>query len=348
MGLRDDGMSVHGPDGSYDDSDSTYNKYLHSKGYKGENPWHDYANSGVDEQLNIKSGFEMVNASMPANVREEDSETTWLTSEMINWLDQRYSSNRSDGSDASDTPWCVHLSFIKPHWPYIVPAPYHSMYTQDQVLPVVQGKREYSAAHPVLKAFQNGVVGSTAASEQARKKYIPAYMGLVKQCDDQLGRLLDYLRDSGRLDDTLLVLTSDHGDYLGDHYLGEKGLWHDCSVKVPLIIMDPDESADATRGTHSSEMVEAIDLLPTFLDVQAGDGEAAKRRHVLEGHSLLPLLRQVSVEKSSDSSSTWRDHAISEYDFSMVPIRDVLGLTCLLYTSPSPRDATLSRMPSSA
>ena len=323
MGLRDDGMSVHGPDGSYDDNESAYNKFLKSKGYSADNPWHDNANAGVDENLNVKSGFELINSSMPANVREEDSETPWLTGQMIEWLEQRYDKN----SESSDTPWCVHLSFIKPHWPYIVPAPYHSMYTQDQVIPVVQGDGEYSDAHPVLKAFQNGAVGTTAASEEARKKYIPAYMGLVKQCDDQLGRLLDYLRDSGRLDDTIVVLTSDHGDYLGDHYLGEKGLWHDCSVKVPLIIMDPDEAADATRGTCCDELVEAIDLLPTFVDVQAGDGEAATRSHVLEGHSLLPLLRQNPGKKQSNTSSVWRDHAISEYDFSMVPIREVLGLT---------------------
>jgi len=61
--------------------------------------------------------------------------------------------------------------------------------------------------------------------------------------------------------------------------------------------------------------------------VQAGDGEAATRSHVLEGHSLLPLLRSKKGQKQSDSSLVWRDHAISEYDFSMVPIRETLGLS---------------------
>ena len=304
MGLRDDGMSVHGPDGSYDDNESAYNKFLKSKGYSADNPWHDNANAGVDENLNVKSGFELINSSMPANVREEDSETPWLTGQMIEWLEQRYDKN----SESSDTPWCVHLSFIKPHWPYIVPAPYHSMYAQDQVIPVVQGDGEYSDAHPVLKAFQNGAVGTTAASEEARKKYIPAYMGLVKQCDDQLGVLLDYLESSGRMDDTMIVLTSDHGDYLGDHWLGEKDLFHECSVKVPLIIYDPSDNANATRGTVCDELVESIDLTATFIETAGG----VVPGHIVEGKSLLPFLhKQTPVQ--------WRDYVISEYDYSATP-----------------------------
>ena len=82
-------------------------------------------------------------------------------------------------------------------------------------------------------------------------------MGLIKQCDDQLGRLLDYLDSTDRMKDTMIVLTSDHGDYLGDHWLGEKDLFHDASARVPLIIYDPSEAADTTRGTVCDELVEA-------------------------------------------------------------------------------------------
>ena len=95
----------------------------------------------------------------------------------------------------------------------------------------------------------------------AMDRMIPAYMGLIKQCDDQLGRLFDYLRESGRSEDTLVVLTSDHGDYLGDHHLGEKGLFHDCSLKVPLIVLDPDPAADEKRGSVCDELVEALSLI---------------------------------------------------------------------------------------
>ena len=322
LGLRDDGMVCQGPDGGYDDNDSAYNLYLKSKGYSGDNPWHDYANSGVDENLNVKSGFELINTSMPANVREEDSETAWLTDCMIEWLEDR--KQHSAGSDAK--PWCVHLSYIKPHWPFIVPKPYHDMYSKEQILPVAKSEQELQNQHPVLAAFRKGIVAQTSTSDEARDRVVPAYMGLVKQCDDHLGRLMDYLRKSGLMENTTVVLTSDHGDYLGDHYLGEKGLFHDCSVKVPLIIMDPDPSADSSRGSVCDELVEAIDLLPTFLDTHTDESTSANLRHILEGRSLLPFIR-TAIKETTDKSLPSRDYAISEYDFSMTPVRQALGLT---------------------
>ncbi len=85
------------------------------------------------------------------------------------------------------------------------------------------------------------------------------------------------------------MFTSDHGDYLGDHWLGEKELFHEPSVKVPLIIYDPTAEADAARGTVCDELVEAIDLAPTFLVAVGAD--PAEQAHRLEGRSLMPLLR---------------------------------------------------------
>ncbi len=68
---------------------------------------------------------------------------------------------------------------------------------------------------------------------------IPAYMGLIKQIDDQMGRLFKHLEDSGIADQTMIIFTSDHGDYLGDHWMGEKEHFHDAATRVPLIIYDP-------------------------------------------------------------------------------------------------------------
>jgi arylsulfatase A-like enzyme len=60
------------------------------------------------------------------------------------------------------------------------------------------------------------------SSDEVRERVIPVYMGLVKQVDDHLGRLFEFMERNGRWQDTLVVFCSDHGDYLGDHYLGEK------------------------------------------------------------------------------------------------------------------------------
>ncbi|MGB5865013.1 MAG: sulfatase-like hydrolase/transferase [Sulfitobacter sp.] len=305
---RDDGLWAYGPDGYYDQKRSPYNEYLKSKGYDGENPWADYANAGVTDDQ-IASGWMFRNADKPANISEQDSETPWLTSQAIAFMEQ------------AQGPWCAHVSYIKPHWPYIVPAPYNDMYGPTQVPPARRHEAERENPQPVFGAYQSNKIAQAFQRDEVREKVIPAYMGLIKQCDDQLGRLLDHLEAADTLKDTMIVLTSDHGDYLGDHWLGEKDLFHEQSVKVPMIIFDPRSSADATRGTTSDALVESIDLAATF--VEAAGGEVPD--HIIEGRSLLPWLRGETPE--------WRDFVVSEYDYSATPQCEKLGL--------EPRDARL-------
>ncbi|MCG7521591.1 sulfatase-like hydrolase/transferase [Ruegeria sp. Ofav3-42] len=300
---RDDGMLPEGPDGYYDpDGAKEYSKFLTAKGYESDNPWHDFANSGLDADGNVLSGWFLKNSAEPANIAEEDSETPYLTGRGIDFMEMH------------DGPWCCHLSFIKPHWPYIVPEPYASMFGPEHVLPVVRSEAERQNAHPVLRAFMDTKIGQTFSRQDVRDAVIPAYMGLIKQADDQMGRLFEWMEKTGRMEDTMIVLTSDHGDFLGDHWMGEKTFFHDASTKVPLIIYDPSPEADATRGTVSDALVESIDLAPTFVDVAGGDIAG----HILEGHSLLPILHGQQTE-------TPRDVVICEYDYSASPIADVLN-----------------------
>jgi arylsulfatase A-like enzyme len=95
----------------------------------------------------------------------------------------------------------------------------------------------------VYRAFRQHPEGVAFSRDEVRRTVIPAYMGLVKQIDDHIGRLLAFLEQSGRMDDTMIVFTSDHGDYLGDHWLGEKEMMYEQGVRVPLIIVDPSEQA---------------------------------------------------------------------------------------------------------
>ena len=314
---RDDGLWGEGPDGFYDQQKSSYNEYLISKGYDSDNPWHDYANSGIDDQGDIASGWMMMHASKPANIREEDSETPYMTSRCIDFIDQM---NTDDSK-----PWMCHLSYIKPHWPYIVPEPYHSMYSKDDIIPVNRDEREKLNTHPVYEQFMNNAVGQAFKRDEVLETVAPAYMGLIKQGDDQLGRLFEHLEATGRMDDTMIVITSDHGDYMGDHWLGEKDLFHEPSVKVPMIIFDPSAKANSTRGTVCDELVESIDLAATFYEAAGGDliGNAD---HIIEGHSLLPLIHGTSREPV-------REYAFSEYDYSVTPAAVKLGV--------KPRDAQL-------
>jgi arylsulfatase A-like enzyme len=310
---RDDGLHGLGPDGRYDGQVPRYNGYLNDKGYAGDNPWHDWANAAQGEGNNLASGWAMRHARKPARVREEDSETPYMTGRAMDFI-----------TEAGDRPWCLHLSYIKPHWPYIAPAPYNAMFGAGDVLPVVRSEDEQKDPHPIYAEFMALRVSQAFAREEVREEVIPVYMGLIKQIDDQLGRLFRFLDERGLFENTMIVFTSDHGDYLGDHWMGEKDLFHEPSVKVPLIVYDPATEADGARGTTCDALVESIDLLPTFLEALGAD--PIQQAHRLEGRSLSPFLH-------GKPPAAWRRYAISEYDYSMFPVAAKLGV--------APRDARL-------
>ncbi len=272
---------------------SHYNDYLRNKGMNGDSPWESWANAPEGDDGEALSAWHMTHANRPAKCPEEDSETAYTTDRAIEFID-----------DAGDDPWCLHLSYIKPHWPYLASAPYHDMYSADDILPVKRSEQERTDAHPFMAAIQNSRVCTVFNKSEVRERVIPVYMGLITQIDDHIGRLRDHLQAIGQDKNTLIVFTSDHGDYLGDHWLGEKDLYHDCSVKVPLIVMDPSDQSDATRGTVDDTLVEAIDLLPTFIEYCGGEVP----NHIVEGHSLMPILQ--------GEDRPLRDYIISEYDFS--------------------------------
>ncbi len=279
--------------------DFGYNLYLREQGFDEWNPWHSAANSAEGPDGEILSGWDLKNSKYPVRVPDEHSETAYTTNRAMDFM-------REQG----DAPWCLHLSYIKPHWPYMVSAPYHDMYGQEDCLAIHKSEAERADPHPVTKAFMEMDPGQAFSRDEVCATVIPAYMGLVKQIDDHLGRLFQYLEESGRMDDTLIVFTSDHGDFLGDHWLGEKELFYEESARVPMIVYDPDPAADATRGTRDNRFVEAIDLVPTFLD---GVG-VTPPSHIIEGRSLLPLIRGEDVTE-------WRDAVFSELDFAFYRAR---------------------------
>ena len=269
-----------------------YNDYLRDRGYEGGNPWHWAANS-VRTPDGVRSGFYNDIADRPAAVAEEDSETPYMTRRAMEFMAQ----------DDGETPWLLHLSYIKPHWPYIAPAPYNSMYGPDDVQNPIRSETELDDPNPLMKHFMDRIAGRTFARDEAIRKIVPIYMGLIKQIDDQLGRLFAFMEERGLLETTTIVLTSDHGDYLGDHWMGDKDYFHDPSVRIPLIIADPDPRLDATRGSVSDALVQAIDLLPTFIEHFGGMPPA----HILDGVSLRPLL--------TGERNRVNDFVVSEYDY---------------------------------
>jgi len=276
--LREGGFAVadrydgHTPPGP----ESGYAGWLRERGYVGADPWSDYV-IGVDDGGRIASGWQMRNVHLPARVAEEHSETAYMTDLALDWIRAR-----------GDNPWVLHLSYVKPHWPYMAPAPFHKLYRRKDVGPILRGAQDGTAdEHPVVRAYREHEECRSFAREEVVRHVRPAYMGLVAQVDYHLGRVQDALESMGRLRDTLIVFTSDHGEFSGDRGLGEKELLYDEIVRVPMVVMDPDPRADATRGKAEARFVECIDVVPTIVDALGIPGSP----HRVEGASLLPLLR---------------------------------------------------------
>ncbi|TAL91549.1 MAG: DUF4976 domain-containing protein [Candidimonas sp.] len=280
--------------------ESGYPAYLRRHGYLSGDPWTDFVISARDHAGKVVSGWHMRNACFPALVEEKHSETAYMTDQALGFM-------RKMG----DQPWVLHLSYVKPHWPYIAPAPYHAMYSADQCLRVIRNESEKQNAHPVVAAYRRQEESLSFAQDECVRVVRPVYQGLITQLDNHLGRLFEYMERAGLMQNTLVVFTADHGDFLGDHWLGEKELFYDAVQRVPFIVMDPSSAADVSRGRVESRMVESVDVLPTLLEAL----NIPLASHRLEGRSLLPILR--------GTPETWRDCVFSELDYSY-------RLACLL------------------
>lgn len=282
-----------------------YTNYLKSLGYTEDNPWNSRANSGIDEFDNLHSGWQLRSSRFPAAIKSEHSETAFTTRRAIEFI-----------KETGDQPWCLHLSYIKPHWPLIAPAPYHSHYSINDIKPVVRSENEREQPHPVMHAFMQAEYSESWSQEEVREVAIPAYMGLVKEIDDQLGTLFEFMKTKALFDNTLIVFTSDHGDYLGDHWLGEKDLFHEPSVKIPYIVVDPTRAADKTRGLSRAEFVESVDVIPSMIEF-VGENQCDERQ---EGRPLQQLLHETGPAEG------WREFTVSEIDYSDRGVRQTLGL----------------------
>ena len=279
-----------------------YSRFLRARGYDSERPWSDYVISAIDERGQVVSGWQMRNVHMPARVAEAHSETAYMTSQAIDFM-------RRQGSQ----PWVLHLSYVKPHWPYMAPSPYHAHYRYEHCLPTIKSTAELAQAHPAVAAYRQHEECLAFARDEVVRKVRPAYQGLIHQLDDHLGRLFNEMDGLGRLKDTLIIFCADHGDFLGDHWLGEKELFYDTVQRVPFIVVDPRPEADATRGSEDDRFVECVDVVPTVLDALG----LPIPRHRIEGESLLPLLH--------GQQPAWRQAVYSELDYSFREARLQLG-----------------------
>ena len=245
----------------------------------------------------------------PARIPKELNDTAFFTERALTYLKGRRSGPHRDRG------WFLHLGYYRPHPPFVAPAPYHAMFdAADMPPPVRAATAEAEAAqHPLLahylreirraSFFQNAAGLGREMDDSEVRQMRATYCGMLHEIDDQLGEVFAFLDATGQWDDTLVIFTSDHGEQLGDHYLLGKIGYFDESFAIPLIVRDPREAANPTRGALIDAFSESVDVMPTILDWLAGDIPRA-----CDGVSLLALL-------DGAVPAGWRDARTYEYDF---------------------------------
>jgi arylsulfatase A-like enzyme len=240
----------------------------------------------------------------PAVIPQELSDTAWFTERGLSYLHGR-----------GGKPWFLHLGYYRPHPPFIASAPYNAMYRPEDMPKVVrapsaaeEAKQNALLAYYVnnikqASFFQDGKKLGSEMSEAEVAQMRATYCGLMSEIDDHLGRVFDYLKRTGQWDDTLIVFTCDHGEQAGDHHLLGKIGYFDESYRIPMIVRDPRQEAEGTRGSIVEKFTETIDTMPTILDWL--DLPVPRQ---CDGRSLLPFCE-------GTAPSDWRTETRYEFDF---------------------------------
>src|SRR3954452_17331637 len=237
----------------------------------------------------------------PARFRAENSETAFPADRFLAWL----------GRPPPRQPWLAHLTFLRPHPPLIATEPWNSLIPPSATPPATRApsSAEEGRLHPWLAAHLarpyardfrlTGIERPADLDDATLARLRAVYFGLVAEVDHHVGRVLEALARRDLLERTLVVVTSDHGEMLGDHWMLGKSGFFPQAFHVPLIVRAP----EGVCGRRVTALTEHVDLMPTVLDA-----------------SLLPIPRQCDGQTLSEFLTTepqrkWRATAHWEHDF---------------------------------
>ncbi|PVB59977.1 sulfatase-like hydrolase/transferase [Labrenzia sp. 011] len=240
---------------------------------------------------------ELISRNAP-RYSSDETQTAFLTDAFLTWL-------REQGREQ---PWMAHISFLRPHPPIVVPAPFNTMYDPHDgpEFAGAETAEAEAAFHPLIAALQDyqhlasHIPGTDRhvrdLGREDLRRIRALYYGMITEVDAQLGRIFTALED---LEDTLIIFTSDHAEMMGDHWMLGKGGFYRESYHIPLMIRAP----GGAKGNRVSAFTSATDIFPTllgFLDIDA--------EHAPDGESLWPFLR-------GGTPLCWRDAALWEFDY---------------------------------
>lgn len=211
-----------------------------------------------------------------STVPESQTLTSWIAEQCVEYIRERRDPT---------APFFLWCSFSKPHPPLDPPEPYYSMYRSCPIPEPVYGNWNKEDCPAVFKRFQIMYSNDLIPSQVIREARA-AYYGLITQIDYNMGRIFAALQDIGLFHDTLIIYTSDHGEFLGDHHAGAKGFFYEPSAHVPFVLRMPKSWERRFHGTRISSLVTHADILPTLIKAAGGNIPAD-----VDGQDLIALVR---------------------------------------------------------
>ena len=282
---------------TYEELMPGFDEVVQMRQESGDAAWRDHLRSKGIQLPPYPDTYRSVDGTIagPALYPAEDSDTAFLTDQFLAAM------------PSAPQGWLSLLTYIRPHPPLVAPAPYNTLFDPADMPPsaAIQhpaGDRDW---HPFLgpacdKQCAASMVVSANATERDTAALRAIYLGLATEVDYQIGRIIAKLKSTGQWNETLVIVTADHGEMLGDFGLWGKASFHKAAFHIPLIVRDP--TKPHTYGATVNALTESIDVAPTILDYIG-----AEYPDSMNGQSLRPFFENV----------TWQGKkaVMSELDF---------------------------------
>lgn len=225
---------------------------------------------------------------------EQNHPTRWVGDRSVHFIEEQ-------GRDSR--PWYLYAGFIHPHPPFAPPVPWHKMYRAPE-MPLPDLPSDVEKLLFFINRFQNRYKYRDRGLDLNLIRCMRAYYyACISFIDAQIGRILETLEKSGQLENTLIVFTSDHGEYLGDFgCFGKRGM-HEASSRVPLIVRWPGAKNASLRYKTP---VNLVDLAPTFLEAAGVSIE----KEEMDGESLLAVAENKSSRTTVFSQYNHRENGL--------------------------------------
>jgi len=260
----------------------------------------DFASAGGSPGVKGSPGFVYGNDLKPFRYVSDNDRDLMQDELHAQWAVEKIRQFENEGLDQ---PFFLGIGFVRPHTPLYAPKKYFDMYPLDELelADWIEGdendtyyKDNFSEDMKGPRYYRTILESYGGDRELALKKFLQAYLACVSFVDEQIGTILDGLENSKYRDNTIVILTSDHGWQMGEkQYLFKNSAWEE-SARVPMVIRTP----EAMAGGKVEHPVALVDIYPTLVDYckLEGDHKVSEKGAKLGGYSLRQFLEDPTAD----------------------------------------------------